>query len=58
MGFDFPLFLAHSSVYIALATVFMLALVLYNPRLMLQDYLPAIQEIVPPKTDSEKRQSI
>jgi hypothetical protein len=56
--FDFPLFLSHSSLYVVLATIFLLLLVLYNPRLLLQDYPPAIQEIVPPKTDAEKRQSI
>jgi len=32
-------------------------LVLYNPRLMLQDYPPAIKEIVLPKTEQEKRLS-
>ena len=58
MTFDSPLFLSLSGLYVALATIFLLFLVLYNPRLMLQDYPPAIQEIVPPKTDAEKRQSI
>ncbi len=47
-----------SAVYIALATIILLGLVLYNPRLMLQDYPPAIKAIVPPKTETEKRQSI
>jgi hypothetical protein len=56
--FDSPLFLSHSGLYVALATIFLLFLVIANPRLMLQDYPPAIQEIVPPKTDAEKRQSI
>lgn len=55
--FDFPMFLSHSGLYVALATIALLFIVLYNPRLMLQDYPPAIQEIVPPKTDAEKRQS-
>ena len=55
--FDVPLFLAHAGLYVTLATIFLLFLVLYNPRLMLQDYPPAIKEIVPPKTDAEKRQS-
>ena len=58
MMFDVPLFLSHSGLYIALATIFLLFLVLYNPRLMLQDYPPAIKAVVPPKTDKEKRQSI
>jgi hypothetical protein len=55
---DLPLFLSHAGLYVALATVFLLALVLYNPRLMLQDYPPAIKGIVPPKTEQEKRLSI
>jgi len=57
MTFDFPLFLSHSGLYVALATISLLFLVLQNPRLMLQDYPPAIKEIVPPKTEAEKRQS-
>jgi hypothetical protein len=55
--FDFSLFLSHAGFYVALATVFLLGLVLYNPRLMLQDYPPAIKAIVPPKTEQEKRLS-
>lgn len=58
MMFDFSLFLSHSGLYVTLATIFLMLLVLYNPRLMLQDYPPAIQEVVPQKTDAEKRQSI
>jgi hypothetical protein len=54
---DFSLFLVHAGLYVALATIFLLALVLYNPRLMLQDYPPAIKAIVPPKTEQEKRLS-
>lgn len=50
-----PAFLAHAGLYVALATVCLVLLVLYDPRLMLQDYPPAIQEIVPPKTAREKR---
>lgn len=53
----FSLFLIHSGLYVALATVFLLALVVYNPRLMLQDYPPAIKAIVPSKTEREKRLS-
>ena len=55
--FDFPLFLSHSGLFVALATVLLFALVLYNPRLMLQDYPPAIKQVVPPKTEGEKRLS-
>jgi hypothetical protein len=51
------MFLSHSGLYVALATTFLLFLVIYNPRLMLQDYPPAIKEIVPAKTDEEKRLS-
>jgi hypothetical protein len=57
MIFDFPAFLSHSGLFVALATIALLFIVIKNPRLMLQDYPPAIQEIVPPKTDAEKRQS-
>ena len=57
MMFDVPLFLSHFGLYVALATIFLLALMLYNPRLMLQDYPPAIMAVVPPKTDAEQRQS-
>ena len=53
----FSMFVSHSGLYVALATIFLLSLVLYNPRLMLQDYPPAIKAVVPPKTDAEKRQS-
>ena len=55
--FDIPWFLVHSGLYVALATIFLLFLVLYNPRLMLQDYPPAIKEVIPPKTKREKRLS-
>jgi hypothetical protein len=54
---DLTMFLIHAVVYIVLATAILLALVLYNPRLMLQDYPPAIKAIVPPKTEAEKRLS-
>ena len=57
MDINPSLFLSHSGLYVALATVFLFALVLYNPRLMLQDYPPAIKEVVPPKTEQEKRLS-
>lgn len=51
------LFFLHIAIYIVLANLSLLGLVLYNPRLMLQDYPPAIQAIVPPKTAREKRLS-
>lgn len=53
----FSMFVSHSGLYVALATIFLLTLVLHNPRLMLQDYPPAIQEVVPPKKEGEKRLS-
>lgn len=56
--FHFSRFSLDASIYIGLATVFLVGLVLYNPRLMLQDYPPAIKAIVPPKTEAEKRQSL
>ncbi len=49
--------LVDSLIYVALASVLLLGLVLYNPRLMLQDYPPAIKAQVAPKTETEKRQS-
>jgi len=53
----FSMFVSHSGLYVALATIFLLFLVIQNPRLMLQDYPPAIKEIVPSKTEQEKRLS-
>ena len=54
---DFSRLLIDSAIYVAVATALLLGLVLYNPRLMLQDYPPAIQAVVPSKTEAEKRQS-
>ena len=55
---NFSQLLSDSAIYVAVATVLLVGLVLYNPRLMLQDYPPAIKAVVPPKTETEKRQSI
>jgi len=55
---NFSQLLIDSAIYVALATVLLVGLVFYNPRLMLQDYPPAIKAVVPPKTETEKRQSI
>jgi hypothetical protein len=41
-----------------LASLILLALLRYNPRLFLQDYPESIQNQVPPKTESEKKQSL
>jgi hypothetical protein len=42
----------------ALASLYLMSVLLYNPRLFLQDYPTAIQNQVPPKTEREKRQSL
>ena len=55
---NYPQLFTDSVFYIVIATITLMGLVLYNPRLMLQDYPPAIKAIVPPKTDKEKRQSM
>jgi hypothetical protein len=54
---NFLQLLTDSAIYVAVATILLVGLVLYNPRLMLQDYPPAIKASVPPKTKTEKRQS-
>jgi hypothetical protein len=41
-----------------LASLYLLAVLWFNPRLFLQDYPPAIQAAVPPKTEQEKRLSL
>ncbi len=41
-----------------LASLYVLALLWFNPRLFLQDYPAPIQEAVPPKTEQEKRLSL
>jgi hypothetical protein len=53
----FPQLIIHALIYIALASLLLLGLVLYNPRLMLQDYPPAIKATVPPKTERENKLS-
>jgi hypothetical protein len=58
MSIEITRLLFDAGIYIALATLFLVGLVLYNPRLMLQDYPPAIKQIVPPKTDRERKLSI
>lgn len=41
-----------------LASLFLIAVLRFNPRLFLQDYPEDIQKQVPPKTGKEKRQSL
>ncbi len=55
---DLSQLLIDAALYVALATLILVGLMLRNPSLMLQDYTPAIKAIVPPKTESEKRQGI
>jgi hypothetical protein len=41
-----------------LASLYLMAVLFFNPRLFLQDYPAAIQAAVPPKTEQEKRRSL
>lgn len=41
-----------------LASIILIGILRFNPRLFLQDYPDEIQNQVPPKTDQEKRQSL
>ncbi len=41
-----------------LASISIISILRFNPRLFLQDYPDEIQAVVPPKTDQEKRQSL
>ena len=52
------LFLRDAILYVSLASVCLLAVVLYSPRLLLNDYPPAIRAMVPAKTTAERRASI
>ncbi len=54
---DFSGLCIDSVIYIALATILLPGLALYNPRLMLQNYPPAIKATPLLKTETEKRQS-
>lgn len=55
---SFAMLFRDIAIYVGSATALLLGLVAYNPRLMLQDYPPEIKQIVPPKTDKEKRLTI
>lgn len=50
-------FCRDAGLYVALTTAALAGLMLYSPRLMLQDYPPPIREAVPAKTREENRQS-
>jgi hypothetical protein len=41
-----------------IASILLIAILRFNPRLFLQDYPEEIQNQVPPKTEKEKRQSL
>lgn len=41
-----------------LASIYLLVVLILNPRLFLQDYPPSIQQSVPPKNEKEKRLSV
>jgi len=41
-----------------IASIYLIGVLRFNPRLFLQDYPAVIQELVPPKTEQEKRQSL
>ncbi len=56
--FDLTQFLIHAVILCSLVTVILLVLGFYNPRVMLKDYPPAIQALVPPRTEREKRLAI
>ena len=58
MILDLTRLLFDAGIYVALATLLLVGLVLYNPRLMLQDYPPAIKQIVPPKSERERKLSL
>lgn len=53
--FDLSRFLLHAGIYILLATIPLLTMMYYDPRMVMQDYPPPIKALVPPKTGREKR---
>ncbi len=55
---NFAKILLDGSVLSVLASITILGILRFNPRLFLQDYPAKIQEQVPPKTDQEKRFSL
>ncbi|MCC6927841.1 MAG: hypothetical protein IT359_02510 [Gemmatimonadaceae bacterium] len=55
---DIGRMLLHGGALSLLASLFLLACLLLRPRLLLQDYPDAIQSVVPPKTDDERRMTL
>ncbi len=50
--------LLEGAILSVLASILLMAILRFNPRLFLQDYPEEIQNQVPPKTENEKRQSL
>ena len=50
--------LMHGGILSLAASIFLLLVMRFNPRLFLQDYPQEIQDAVPAKTEVEKRQSL
>jgi hypothetical protein len=50
--------LLEGAILSAIASILLIAILRFNPRLFLQDYPEEIQNQVPPKTEKEKRQSL
>ena len=50
--------LVHGGILSLLSSLFLIAVLYYNPRLFLQDYPDEVQASVPPKTAKERRQSL
>jgi hypothetical protein len=55
---NFSRILIHGGALSLLSSLYLLAVLYYNPRLFLQDYPDEVQARVPPKTAQERRQSL
>jgi len=55
---DFGRMILHGAILSVLASLLLIAVLRFNPRLFLQDYPEEIQKRVPPKSAKEKRQSL
>jgi hypothetical protein len=56
--FDIGKILIDGGIFSLIASLYLLGILRFNPRLFLQDYPQEIQMRVPPKSDQEKRQSL
>lgn len=52
---DLQMILIDGALLTAAFTVFVLGIMLWKPRLLLQDFPPDLQALIPPKTPQEKR---